>query len=266
MIRVDLTKQVFRLRTYIALGLMVAVPIVITVAVELGGQPRERGETNFFSLATHSGVNMPLAALSLMSSFLLVVIVALFAGGAIAEEAGWGSLRYLLVRPVSRSRLLAAKLIVAGILAFTATVLISLSALIAGIIAFGWHPVVTPSLSVLSQGEAVSRLALATVYVAWCMSGVLAFGFMLSTMTDAVFGAVAGAVGLAVLSEILNAIPSLKSIRDGLPTHYWHAWEGLFASPATSSDMLNGVVLQIPYVLVFLILAWWWFHRRDILT
>ena len=266
MIRVDLTKQVFRLRTYIALGLMVAVPIIMTLAVGLGGRPGRQGEANFIRLATHSGLNMPLAALSLMSSFLLVVVVALFAGGAVAEESGWGSLRYLLVRPVSRSRLLAAKLLVAAIFAFIATVLVSVSGLIAGIIAFGWHPVITPSLAVLSQGEAVSRLALATVYVAWCMSGVLALAFMLSTMTDAPLGAVAGGVGLSIVSEILNAIPSLQSVRNWLPTHYWHAWEGLFANPTTTSDMVNGVLLQVPYVVVFLILAWWWFHRRDILS
>jgi ABC-2 type transport system permease protein len=266
LIQVDLTKQVFRLRTYIGLGLMVAVPIIITLALELGGGPRDRNESNFFTVATHSGLNVPLASLIVMSNFLLVVVVALFAGGAVAEEAGWGSLRYLLVRPVSRSRLLTAKLIVVAVLAFVATALISLSGLIAGIIAFGWHPVISPSLAVFSQGDALSRLALATVFVAWSMSCVIAFAFMLSTMMDAPLGAVAGGVGLSIMSEILNAIPALKSIRNWLPTHYWHAWEGLFARPSTTSDMVNGVLLQIPYVVFFLVLAWWWFQRRDILS
>lgn len=266
MIRVDLKKQAYRLRTYIALGLMVAVPVIITLAFKLGGGPRDHGQNDFFTVATHSGLNMPLAALSAMSSFLLVVVVALFAGGAVAEESSWGSLRYLLVRPVSRSRLLTAKVLVAALLAFIATALISLSGLVAGTIAFGWHPIATPSLAAMSQGEALSRLALSTVYVAWSMSAVVAFAFMLSTMTDAALGAVAAGVGLGIISQILDAIPALGSVRNWLPTHDWHAWEGLFAHPATTSDMVNGVFLQIPYLAVFLLLAWWWFHRRDILS
>lgn len=268
MIRVDLNKQVFRLRTYIGLGLMALVPIIITLALEFGGGPRDRNEANFFAIAKHSGINVPLAALAVTSSFLLVVVVSLFAGGAVAEESGWGSLRYLLLRPVSRSRLLTAKLIVAAALAFVATVLVSLSGLIAGTIAFGWHPVTSTGLppSVFSQGDALLSLALATVFVAWSMSCVVAFAFMLSTMMDAPLGAVAGGVGLSIMSEILDAIPPLGWIRNWLPTHYWHAWEGMFANPTDTSNMLNGVLLQIPYVVVFLTLAWWWFHRRDIVS
>ena len=264
MIQAELRKQTFRMRTYIALGLMAGIPILMTLAIEFGRRPRD--ERNFFALASHSGINVPLAALTAASTFLLVVVVALFAGGSIAEESGWGSLRYLLVRPISRSRLLASKLVVSCLLAFAATVLIALSGLIAGTIFFGWHPVLTPDGTVFSQGAALGKLAIATVYVAWCMSGVVALAFMISTMTDTSMGAVIGAVGLSVISTILDAISSLGSVRDVLITRYWHAWEGLFANPSKSSDMFNGFLLQLPYVVVFLALAWWWFHRRDVLS
>src|SRR5436305_1097346 len=99
------------MRTYIALGLMVVIPTLMTLAIKLGGRPRERGDLDFFALARHSGLNMPLAALLSPLSFLLLpIVVLLFAGSAVGEEANWGSLRYLLIRPVSRSRLLTAKL------------------------------------------------------------------------------------------------------------------------------------------------------------
>jgi ABC-2 type transport system permease protein len=153
-----------------------------------------------------------------------------------------------------------------GILSLAATILISLSGLIAGTIFFGWHPVLTPDGTVFSQGSAIGKLAIATVYVAWCMSGVVALSFMVSTITDTSLGAVAGAVGLTIISTILDAISSLGAVRGWLITHYWHAWEGMFANPSTTSDMVNGLLLQLPYVVVFLAFAWWWFHRRDILS
>jgi len=264
MIRVEIQKQTFRLRTYIALGLMAGLPVLLTVIFKFGH--RHDRDRDFFALATHSGINVPLAALTAASSFLLVIVVALFAGGAVAEEANWGSLRYLLIRPVSRSRVLSSKLVVAGMMAVLATSLIVLSGLIAGTIAFGWHPVVTPDGPTLSQGSAIAKLALSTAYVAWCMSGIVALAFMISTATDTSMGPVAGAVGIAIISQILDAITTLGSIRTLLITHYWHAWEGLFASPSTSSDMVKGVLLQLPYVAAFVAIAWWWFHRRDILT
>jgi len=266
LIRVELVKQVYRLRTYIALGLMAFIPVLITLAVEFGNRPDDPQEQSFFAVATASGLNVPLAALTATSSFLLVIVVAVFAGAAVSEEANWGSLRYLLVRPVSRSRLLFSKLIVSCVLALIATVVISVSGLIAGIIFFGWHPVLTPSFQSFSQSEALWKITVATLYVAWCMTGTIALAFMISTITDTTLGAVAGAVGLVVVSHIVNAIRTVGSARTLLITHYWDAWEGMFGRHETTEDMLRGIFLQLPYILIFLAVAWWWFHRRDILS
>ena len=264
-ILVELRKQLFRLRTYLAIGAMIVIPIIMTLAVEFGRRPHGR-DTSFFALATHSGLNVPLAALAGTASFLLVIVVTLFAGGALSEEANWGSLRYLLVRPVSRSKLLATKLTVVCILSVIATLVIPISGLIAGTLFFGWHEVISPDLTRFTPTEALSREALATVYVAWCMTGVIALAFMISTMTDTTLGSVAGSLGLVIISGILNAIDSLGDIRSFLLTHYWDAWEQLFRYPTNTLDMQRGFLLQIPYTIVFLALAWWWFHRRDILT
>ena len=279
MIRVEFRKQFWRLRSYLALGLMVAIPLITIIAFKLGGGPSGRGaqsaQESLFDLATRSGLNMPLAALLSVNSFLLPVVVSIFAGGAIAEEASWGTLRYLLLRPVSRRRLLATKLAVVAAFAALATVLVAATGLVGGVAAFGWHPVVVPSvtaaftptsLTTISQGEALSRLAAATFYVAWSMAGIVAFAFMLSTVTDAALGAVSAGIGLTIVSEILDAITPLKTFRNFLPTHYWQAWTGLFRHPVETGEIIRGALLQIPYVIAFLAIAWWWFHRKDIVS
>ena len=272
MIRVEFRKQLWRVRTYLALGLMVAIPLIMTLAFKLGGGPSgQRAQESLFSFATRSGLNMPLSSLLAVSGFLLPVVVSLFAGAAIAEEASWGTLRYLLLRPVSRRRLLATKLAVVAAFAILATLLVALTGLVSGLIAFGWHPVVAPSLNSLSlttisEGDALSRLMVATFYVAWSMAGVVAFAFMLSTVTDAALGAVSGGIGLTIISEILDAIPPLKTLRNFLPTHYWQAWSGLFQHPVANGEMIRGALLQVPYAVAFLIVAWWWFHRKDIVS
>jgi ABC-2 type transport system permease protein len=236
----------------------------MTVAFELGGGPRDRRDRDFFALATHSGLNLPLAALGAMSTFLLPIVVVIFAGGSVAEEASWGSLRYLLIRPIRRSSLLASKLAVVAILSLLAVLLVLVASLAEGIITFGWHPVITPDFTVIAPGTAVARIVLSALYVGWSMSGIIAVAFFVSTLTDASIGAVSAGIGLAIVSQIVDAIPQVGRIRSVLPTHFWHAWENLFANPVHTDHMVRGVLLQLPYLAVFLGLAWWWFQRKDI--
>lgn len=264
MIGVELRKQTLRLRTYLALGLMVVIPVLITVVIKLHPGRAGSGNRDFFVIATHSGINIPLAALTAMSGFLLVIVVSLFAGETVAGEASWGTLRYLLVRPVSRSKVLVAKLAVVSLLSLLATVIISAVSLAAGVAAFGWHPVLTLSLSTVAQGAALLRLLLATLYVAWGMAAFVGFALLVSTLTDSAFGAVAAGVGLGVISQILNGVTPLGMVRYGLPTHYLEAWHGLFAFPVTTSDMVRGCLVQLGYAAFFVALAWWWFRRKDV--
>jgi ABC-2 type transport system permease protein len=262
-IAVEARKQVFRLRTYIGLGLVALIPIIFTASFK--ANPPKGHALGLFDL-TASGINIPIAALAAESAFLLIVVVSLFAGETVSGEANWGTLSYLLVRPVSRNRVLGSKLVVAMGLALLATFLVPVVGLVVGTLAFGWHPITTPSLTVLSQGSALARLALSTLYVAWCQAAYLSFAFMLSTMTDSAFAAVAGGVGLGVVSQILNNISALNGTSYIYPTHFLDAWQHLFFEQGPSTEMLRGVALQVPYVLVFLGIAWWWFNRKDVLS
>ena len=263
MIAVEARKQAWRLRTYIGFGLVALIPIIFAVAFR--ANPPHGSGPGFFDL-TASGINIPIAALAAESAFLLIIVVSLFAGDSVSGEATWGTLRYLLVRPVSRNRVLGCKLVVASGLALGATFLIPIVGLTVGTLAFGWHPIMTPSLTLLSQGSAIGRLVLSTLYVAWSQAAYISFAFMLSTMTDTAFAAVAGGVGLGVVSQILNNISALNGTSYVYPTHYLNAWQDLFFQQARSSEMVRGALLQVPYVVVFLGIAWWWFNRKDVLS
>ncbi len=276
--QVEMVKQWRRPQTYVALGLTMLVPLLITIALKANppglpgtGEQRgfgSRGGDNALSyLSTKTGLIVPVFALEVMSGFLLVVIVAFFAGDAIASEANWGSLRALLARPIPRGRLLTAKLASALLLAFIATLTVVLTGLIAGAIAFGWHTLDVPLLGLhQSVTETLGNLILATLYVFWGLTGVVALGFMVSTMVDTPAGAIFAAVGFYLVTRILDAITALGSIRNILPTHYADAWTNLFTSGGANSDMLKGALLQIPYIIGFCAIAWWWFHRKDILS
>lgn len=266
----ELRRQLARRRTQLAWLGTALVPVIIVVALVLdgggGGDGDGNGDpTGLFSLATSSGLNFALVSVAAMSGFLLPVVVALFAGDTVSSDAGWGSLRYLLARPVGRSRLLARKLVVAALLGLVAIVIVPVVGAVAGTVAYGWTAVQTPFGS-LATSEAIVRLLGITAYVAWSTSWVAALALWLSTVTDAPVGAVASTIVLVIVVQILDAITALGTVRTWLPVHESTAWIGLLASPARTDDLARGVLLQVPYVLVFLGLAFWHFRRKDVLS
>jgi len=251
--RTEMAKQ-WRRRTHVVLGITIVIPVVIAIALKTRPPPltsAQGPEKSFTAFATRTGLFLPVVALEFMSQFLLVMIVALFAGDAVASEANWGALRVLLTRPVDRGRLLVAKAESAGLMALVATALIGVTGLVVGVIFFGWHPLDVPlfgSAGHQSQVHLVANLALASGYVFWSTTSVAALAFLASTMTDSPAGAVFAGFGLYVVSQILNNISSLDPISFVFPTHYQNSWTGLFEGNGPTRDMLHGTLLQIPNI------------------
>ena len=281
LVRTEMIKAVRRTRTLvIALGL-VGLPTLIVVAIHArGNRPDREGGVGLFRLAQHSGLLVPAAVLSVMSGFLLVVVAGTFAGDSVASDAAWGNLRYLLMRPVPRGRLLVAKAFVAGVLIWISTILVAVAALVGGLVLFGAHAVNVPSARGLSLGglgavgglggfhlsETVLllRLGVAAAYVAFGFTALLALGTFFSTLTDAAAGAIGATVGVYIVSEILDGISQLGNIRLGFPTHYLGAWESMFTENRYSHDMIAGILVQLAYFVVFGAMAIVWFRRKDI--
>jgi ABC-2 type transport system permease protein len=280
MIAVELAKQWRRPRTVLTFAALAVFTIVLTIVLDASGAGRiERvGDIPLLVAPNSSNFSVPVIALSSTMKFFLPLAVAIFAGEAVAGEAGWGSLRYVLARPVSRSRYLFSKLVVALMLSVAAVVLVPLAALAVGTIAFGWHPFTAidgsassalhSSVVTFGTGAAIARLAVGTAYVAAGMTSIFAFAFLLSTITTRPFAAVAGGVGLTIVSRVLNGdyLPGVGVLQPYMPNNDVDLWQHFFQQPAQTTGMAHFLVLQVVYVTVFLTAAWWWFTRKDILT
>ncbi|HXY93291.1 MAG TPA: ABC transporter permease subunit [Acidimicrobiia bacterium] len=275
-VRTETVKTTRRLRTYISFGVVIVIPIIMTIALKANppDQPQGGGGGGLFFLsARFSGLVLPAAALALMSSFLLIIIVAIFGGDAMASDASWGNLRFVLMRPIGRVKLLFAKLGVAAFVSWAAVFTVVLVGLVAGAIVFGWKGLDAPHFenghfTVIHQSVAdlLWHLVIATAYVSWMLTGLVAFTFLLSCVTDSPLAAMGTGVGLYITSQILDAIEPLGSLRYVLPTHYFDAWRDLIFQGHPTSDMARGALLMIGYVLLFTGVSVWWFRRKDILT
>jgi ABC-2 type transport system permease protein len=279
MIRVELVKLVRRPRSWVSIALLCGLPVLVAVFVAVThlAPPPGQGPA-LLSAVLSSGSLYPAAALAIVLPIFLPVAVAVVAGDSIAGEAGSGTLRYLLARPVGRTRLLAAKLITLIVYTLAAVVLVAVTAYVTGILLFGSQPVAaTPgglttsniaATSLSGTGLSPADIALRTVgavsFIAVSMLGVGAIALFLSTVTDSALGAALGALAALITSEVLVTLSAASAVNPYLPTRYWLAWIDFFRDPIVWRNIERGYAVQGVYVLVFLGAAWAHFATKDI--
>ena len=278
MIAIELTKQVRRARGWVTLGVIAAVAVLlgIVIGATRASLPERIGDWG--SVTTNaSGFALPLIALNAMTLFLLPLAVAVSAGESVAGDASWGSLRYLLARPVKRVRVLGAKAVVAAAFSAASVVVAAAVSLIAGLVAFGWHPLTVVDLqhttpfyiaaATFGPLRALWLLVVTAGFVLISMASTFSLALLISTMTDRSFSAVAGGVGLGLVSRALDNIPGLHALGPWLPVtdSASNAWTGLFTGPAQTGPIAHALIVQALYSFTFLGAAWAWFARSDVL-
>ena len=266
MLRVELIKLLTRPRTWLTIVLLSGLPVLVAVFVKTTGiGPRPGQGPALLSEVLDNGLLFPAAALALILPIFLPVATAVIAGDTVAGEANAGTLRYLLVRPVPRTRLLAAKLVAVVVFVLLAVVAVALVGYAAGALLFGVRPLSTSvSGSELSYFDTLLRTAFTLAYVAVSMLGLASIAVFASTRTDSPLAAALTALATFVTSQVLDLIEASRAIRPYLPTRYWLSFIDVFRDPVLWRDVNRGLALQAVYITVFLGAAWASFATKDI--
>ena len=264
--RAELGRQLRRRRTMWSFILILALPLLLVAAFTIGGGGTPTTAGSLVDLAKDGSGNFTVFTTSAAVSFLLVVLAALFVGDTVPSEASWSTLRYLLIAPVPRARLLTSKLVVAlASMAVAVVLLIVWSALVGGV-AYGWAPFTNPAGGTLTWAELAPRLLGVAAYIIIMLLQVGAIAFCLGVRTDAPLAAVGGAVMVTIVSAILGQIQNLGSIRNGLPMYYDRAWFDLLTPTIDWTALQHGTLWSLFYTVLFLGLGYTLFRRKDILS
>ena len=273
--RSELTLTFRRWRSLALLGVLAVVPVLIGVAVKIetsdggavgGGGAPDGGGVAFVSQITNNGLFLVFAALAATLPFFLPMAVGVVAGDSVAGEANAGTLRYLLVAPAGRVRLLLAKF--AAVMAFclVATLTVALSALAVGVLLFPVGDVTTISGVPVPFTEGLWRAVLIAAVVAGSLVGLAAIGLFVSTLTSSGIAAMATTVGLLITVQIVDQIPQLHAVHPYLFSHYWLSFADLMREPVYWDELQRNLGLQALYAAVFGSAAWARFMSRDITT
>ncbi|MEY4559771.1 MAG: hypothetical protein RLZ82_786 [Actinomycetota bacterium] len=256
-----------RRRTWAMLFAIALIPILLAIAVSLSAERLAPGEgPPFLDRVTQNGLFTGFTAMLLAMPLFLPLTISVVAGDTIAGEAGLGTLRYLLIAPVGRARLLIVKYL--GTLVFTlaGTFTLMIAGAIIGAILFPVGPVTLLSGDVIQVPEALARMALVAIYTTVSMMGMLALGLFISTLTTIPVGAMTGVLVASGVSQILDNLPQLAWLHEWLFTHYWLDFADILRQPMELSSLGSNLLLQLGYVAVFGSLAYGRFTSKDILS
>ncbi|MCU1569584.1 MAG: transporter permease, partial [Naasia sp.] len=255
-----------RRRTWAMLAALAAVPVLIAVALRVTSAGSSGRGPAFLSSITENGLFVSLTGLVVSIPLFLPLTIGVVAGDTIAGEANLGTLRYLLVAPSGRIRLLLVKFAGAALFCIAATLVIVVSGAIIGAILFPIGPVTLLSGDTISIPEYGARALLLAGYVTLSLLGLSAIGLFISTLTTVPVGAMAATIVLAAAAQILDAIPQLDWLHPWLFSHHWLGFVDLLRNPISWDSYGDNALLQAGYVVVFGALAVARFSTKDVLS
>ena len=249
------------------LAALAAVPVLIGLAVRFSpkGPPSGRSPA-FLDQITHNGLFAGVVGLVVCTPLFLPLTVGVVAGDTIAGEANLGTLRYLLVAPTGRVRLLAIKYLASAVFCVTAALAVVVGGTVAGAVLFPLGQATLLSGDTIGPAESFGRLLLMAGYVTVSLLGLSAIGMFASTMTSVPVGAMAATVVLAIASQILDALDQLDWLHPWLFSDHWLALADLLREPIAWNSFGDNALLQLAYIALFGALAYGRFTTKDVLA
>ena len=258
--RGELFKLLAQKRTWLGIATAVIGPVVYLLLELAQGPPHGPLADNL----GHTGVGFALVVFKLIAVFGPAVIAGLVAGDIVASEAADGTLKTVLSRSLSRTELLLGKLLALFTYLAMAMFAFFLVSTLAGVIAWGFNPLVNISGQRIS---ALHALALAVPSVAIYLLPVLAvasFGFFLSVVTLQSVPAVGGTLIYAMGLQGIAAISAISAAHPYLLTNQLTAWHDLFQTPTGGALILRAVWVSAAFALPPIVAALVVFNRRDV--
>ncbi len=256
-----------RRRTWAMLFTISLIPIFLAIAVKLSGSTLPPGEgPPFLDRVSQNGLFVGFTAMIMAIPLFLPLTIGVVAGDTIAGEANTGTLRYLLIAPVNRARLLIVKFLGAAAFCLAATFTLMITGILIGVILFPVGPVTLLSGDVVSIPAALLRIFLVAVYVTISLLGLSAIGLFISTLTVIPVGAMAATVGVSTVTQILGALPQIAVIHPYLISYYWLGFADILRNPMDLGSMLSNTLLQLAYIVIFGSLAYSRFTTKDVLS
>lgn len=260
--RWEIAKLLAQKRTYLGIGSAALIPVIfVAVLVLQTGGPTDVPLGRYIR---DTGLAVPFVVLFFMSIWGFPLITALVAGDIVASESHNGTLKTILTRSRQRGELFTGKVLASISYTLAVVFAMGLVGLLAGSIAWGFHPLTSLSGTKVSTSHGLGLLAASLAIYAFPLVGIAAFGLMLSTISRNSAASVVGTLMWALLMQLLGVLPGTESFRPYLLGTQFDAWHGFLRTPADWVPVVRALWVCALYIALPLFVAYTVFLRRDV--
>ena len=272
----ELFKTYAKWRTYIGfIAVVVIIPLVMWGMKVEGGrfiQYQMRTLQNDFFI-TGNLFNGWIIAQLIMNSLWVHVpfLISLVAGDQLAGEATAGTFRLILIRPVSRARILNSKYVTTLLYTASLVCTIALLSVGLGLLIFGSGDLLAidrDMLAILPEAQMWSRFALAYGLAILAMWVIASLAFLFSSFVENAIGPIIATMAVVVGMLIISNLPveSFESIKPYLFTTYQNVWQQAFKNPIDWATIAKSASVLAGYTAGFWLITLLVFRRKDILS
>lgn len=294
LLQIELFKIARRPRTYIAFAAITAIILIFQFAFKADGTSYMnlmlQNVQDSFELDKSKAINGYFMCYIILNTLLVQVpiLVTLIAGDAISGEANMGTLRLILTKPYSRNQILFVKFLAAFLFTIFLLIWIALLSLFLSLIIFGADDMLIfrvkgdeSQILQISKDDVLWRYVAAFVYAAVALTVIASLGILLSVFAENSIGPIVATVCIVLFFTIVSNInvPIIdKNIKPWLFTSYMVGWKGFFyigidneGQPIKGSienwqSIQNSLFILIVHIAAFLGIAFYSFHKKDILS
>lgn len=260
LLRIELYKIFKRPRTYISFAAIWAIVSLIQLAIYVDGKRYMEFFMKDLAASFEIQGNMLngyFVCFIILQTLLIHVplLIALVAADMIAGEANMGTLRLLITKPVSRTKLMISKFLASSVYAILLLIWMAVLALFLSMLIFGTDGMMNAKsyeIIILEKDDIFWRYLLAFAYAALALITVASLGFLLSVFAENAIGPIVATMSVIIVFTILSTmdIPLFQQVKHYFFTTHMIGWKGFFdVKVDADGNAIVGSIANLPAVL-----------------
>lgn len=271
-LRNELWKLFGKKRTYIGFASFLVVENGVSFALyklHFAMAKRLLEGNGYLAESYFSALTAAMIALAPVLGLMLPLYVALIGGDLVAKEAEDGTLRMILCRPVSRTRLLVTKWLAGAVFSILLVLALAALGLACARLWFPWKGLFVWSpedqiFGVFDAGAGLARYCLSMCFMLTPAFTILGLGFLFSCFNMKPAAATILALSICFADFACCHIPYFQDHPNWFLTTHMHSWLWVFQDHIPWWKIAQSLCILAGFNLTFLIVGCAAFHARDI--
>ena len=270
----EFIKIIAKPRSYIGLGVLTALILVILFAMKADGSSYISFVTASFeqTLSFNGNIlNGNLIAFIILQMLIVHIplLVALVTGDLISGEAAMGTIRMLATKPISRTKIVLSKFIAGAVYTLILTIWLAFLALVVVKWMFGTGDMIvlnSSGLVILQEADIFWRYGCSFIVAYLALLTVSSLSICLSAFAENSIGPIVTTMGIIILFTIIGSldVTVFDSIKKFLFTTHMASWRSFFEDPINLKDIWQSILILIVHNILFVVIAVLKFNKKDI--